>query len=354
MAYRQYTRCVQPGDYVNFGFTAVGIRNLLAMLFGGIFLAFLTWAIIGGPGALLAAISVMISIIVALHWWLNGRLICLNDEPCVIGLVRSLSAADPSPTGKMGDDDFSMNLLLPPGPTALRQDYTPEHPPQPPVSDYQNARQGRLVQPHPSILAISRPYVEDEGHLQYVTALHCEFEGSGIRNLLIWAGIVLAFLIGALVVQTALSGLGWLATLLVLLAFIFTGLGLTTGPFAGPGAPGSGDPTDVDEGLKDLSVGDIVVVKGEWVYDSLHHGWNEIHPVRACCIIAKGSEIGSGIHLPWPPFLATDADVDALLKRWCPMLEDARQCEEAGSRGDPANGWILHPLVDGCRNAIIT
>jgi hypothetical protein len=29
----------------------------------------------------------------------------------------------------------------------------------------------------------------------------------------------------------------------------------------------------------------MVVVKGKWVYDSLHYGWNEIHPVRACQII---------------------------------------------------------------------
>jgi hypothetical protein len=36
------------------------------------------------------------------------------------------------------------------------------------------------------------------------------------------------------------------------------------------------------------------------------------------------------------------------------MLDDARDCEEGGSRDNPANGWIIHPLIDGCRDVIIT
>lgn len=27
---------------------------------------------------------------------------------------------------------------------------------------------------------------------------------------------------------------------------------------------------------------DILVVKGSWVYDSAHEGWNEIHPIKHC------------------------------------------------------------------------
>lgn len=355
MAYRQYTQCVAPGDYVDLSFKAINLGFLISLVLGLGVAAWLIAAVAGGPAALMFAIGMVASAVAYLYWWLYGRLICLNEEPCLIGMVRSLSPADPIPWGKMGDDDFSMNVMLAPGPTAFRTDFEkldlPGLPPS--VSAYQNALQGKLVSPQPSILAIPRAYVDDEGHLKYVTGLHCEFEGSGVRNLLIWAGIVLAFLIAALAVQLAAPGLGWLVTLLVMLAIFFGGVGLLTGPFAGELAAGAGHPTDVDEDLKTLAVGDIVVVKGEWVYDSLHRGWNEIHPIRDCCIIAKVADTGMKIGDPWPAGFGTDAEVQAALKRWCPMLDDARDCEEGGSRDNPAHGWILHPLVDGCKEPII-
>ena len=354
MAFRKYTSCVQPGDYINLSFTAIGFRNIFIMLFTGVFAAFIVWAFVAGPGGLLVAIALVASAVLYLHWWLNGRLICLNKEPCLIGMVRGLSAADPAPWGKMGDDDFSMNVMLAPAPSAFRTDFANDNLPVPPVSDYQGALQGELVSPQPSILAIGRTYVSDEDHLKYMTGLHCEFEGSGIHNLLIWAGIVLALLIAALAVQLAFPGLGWLVTLLILLAIFFGGTGLLTGPFAGPLASGAGHPTDVDEDLKTLTKGDIVVVKGEWIYDLLHIGWNEIHPIKDCCIIAKKADTGMTVGGPWPDGFKTDADVEAMLKRWCPLLDDAHDCEDGGSRDNPAHGWILHPLVDGCREVIIT
>jgi hypothetical protein len=353
MAYRQYTKCEQPGDYVDLSFTAIGFRNIFTMLFGGVFVAFIIWAFVAGPGGLLLAIALVASAVAYLYWWLNGRLICLNDEPCLIGMVRSLSPANPAPWGKMGDDDFSMNVMLAPAPTAFRTDFIKDNLPPPPVSEYQNALQGKFVSPQPPILAIGRTYVDDEDHLKYMTGLHCEFEGSGIHNLLIWAGIVLALLIAALAVQLAAPGLGWLVTLLVLLAIFFGGTGLLTGPFAGPLAAGAGHPTDIDEDLKTLARGDIVVLKGDWIYDSLHHGWNEIHPIKDCCIIAKVAE-GWKFGSPWPAGFGTATEVQAKLDHWCAMLDDARDCEEGGSRDNPANGWIIHPLIDGCRDVIIT
>jgi hypothetical protein len=352
MAYRQYTQCEDPKDYIDLSFTAIGWRNIFSLLAGGAFVAFFIAAFIGGPGPLMAAVILFALALAYLHWWLNGRLICLGGERCLIGMVRSLSAANP--LEKAGDDDFSMNVMLAPGPTGFRTDFGPDGLPPPPVSDYQNALQGELVSPQPSIHDIGRGYVSDEDHLKYMTGLHCEFEGSGIYNLMIWTGIVLALLVAALAVEL-LGPVGWLVKLLIMLAIFFGGTGILTGPLAGPLAAGAGHPTDIDESLATLAKGDIVVVKGVWVYDSLHHGWNEIHPIRDCCIIAKGMTIGGA----WPADIGdglgldTGPKVQAALDRWCRMLDDARDCEEGGSREDPANDWILHPLVDGCKEPII-
>ncbi len=355
MAYRQYTQCEEPGDYVDLSFTAIGFRNIIIMILSGGFAAWLIAVFIGGPGALMAAIALFASLVAYLYWWLNGRLICLDGERCLIGMVRTLSAADPLEKG--GDDDFSMNVMLAPGPTAFRTDFGPDGlpGPPPPVSDYQGALQGVLVSEQASILAIGRAYVTDEGHLTYMTGLHCEFEGSGIRNLMIWAGIVLALLIAALAVDLLGGpGLGWLVKLLIMLAIFFGGVGALTGPLAGPLAAGAGHPTDVDPSLATLARGDIIVLKGIWVYDSLHHGWNEIHPIRDCCVIGK-TTIGG----PWPTDLGdglgldTNDKVKVTLDRWCRMLDDARTCEEGGSRDNPVNDWILHPLVDGCQESVV-
>jgi hypothetical protein len=354
MAYRQYTDCVDPSNYINLGFTAIGWRNIFILVWTGAFAVALIAIFAGGPVTLIAFIAFFIAAVAYLYWWLNGRLICLKDEPCLIGMVRGLSAADP--LEKAGDDDFSMNVLLAPGPTAFRTDHKQLNPengfvegPPPPISEYQGTLQGRLVSPQPPILAIGRTYVTDEGHSKYVTGLHCEFEGSGIHNLLIWAGIVLALLLAALALMLFVPALGWLITLLVLLAILFGGTGLLTGPLAGPLAAGAGHPTDVDPALRHLAQGDIVVVKGEWIYDSLHHGWNEIHPIRDCCIIGKGT-----LGAEWPDEFKDATTVQAALDRWCRLLDDARGCEDGGSRTDPKNDWVIHPLVDGCETVIIT
>ena len=349
MAFRQFTQCVQPGEYSDLSFNLIGVLNIIGYLVTGGFAVVLVAAIAGGPVVLMAFIALFVLVVMYLRWWLHGRLICLDDQPCLIGMVRKLSPAEPLEKG--GDDDFSMNILLAPGPTALIEDFgQPNRPdPPPPVSAYQGALQGRLVSPQPSILGIGRTYVDDEGHLAYVTSLHCEFEGSGIYNMLILAGIILGLLVAALALMLFLPGLGQLSQLLILLAILFGGTGLLTGPLAGPLAAGAGHPTDVDESLKSLERGDIVVVKGEWVYDSLHGGWNEIHPVRACCKIGVSIPIGG----EWPAGLRTDAEVQVTRDRWCRMLDDADDCEDGGNRDDPRHDWVIHPLVDGCRPPIV-
>jgi hypothetical protein len=335
MAYKQYTSCVQPGHYVDFGGNLVGISNIILLVLGAGFIAFAVIAIAGGPVGITPAIALVSAAILFLNWWLYGRLICLGDDPrncAIVGMVLSHGPSDPSLSGKWGDNDYTMNILLARGP--LDTDEAKEL--------YWSAAQGHLVAENPAILSISRGYA-DSGHLK---ALHCEFEGDGIRSILDAFYGVLAMLLAALLVP----GLWVVAIIIALLAL----LGKIV--FGSPGAPGSGNPLDVDPSLGSLSDRDVVVVKGEWIYDSGHTGWNEIHPVRDCQIVGHLRQ-GQG----WADFKFTDLstgteftlDTDAHLQTfhdfWCGALKGAQAAEEGGSRDDPANDWGIHPLVDGCK-----
>jgi hypothetical protein len=350
MAYKEYTSCVKPSHYVNMGGTAIGFRNIGILLATNGLAAFLIIAFLGAPWKLMLAIALFTSMVIYLYWWLHVRLISLAGETCVVGVITGLGPADPAPTtdGKWGDNDFSMNVLLAPGPT----NYT-----EPKTVYWETDPQGDLVAENDAVFSAGRGYVQDtepapaEGHHKYVSSLHSEFEGDGIRNLLIWASVILALLIAALFLPAVLKGLA------ILLAIIFS-LFAAGDAFVPPGAPGAGDPADVDPSLAELKRGDIVIYKGEWIYDSLHRGWNEIHPVRACAIVGymdlpdlTKPEIAQ---TPWPSALCgigldTTPKVVAFRKKWCDAIEDADHCEEEGSHEDPANDWTIHPLVDGCK-----
>lgn len=345
MAFKEYTKCVKPGNFVNLSGTAIGFRNIIILALTGQFLAWLIYVFAGGPPGLIAAIALFFALIIYLTWWLDRRLICLGGEKCLIGVVTSAGPA--VPLEKAGDNDFSMNVLLAPGPRKFTK----------PKTVYWNTEpQGYLVKENDAVLAIGRGYVQGgEDHHKYVTAIHCEFEGDGITKLRIWAAAVLGVLVLALAFD--LLGVPFLKYLLILLAIILS-LFAGSDRAGAPAGPGAGDPRDIDPSLGEIAKGHIVILKGEWVYDSLHHGWNEIHPVRDCQIIGT-MELGD-LNDPdtpealWPPDLCgiglDDKDkVTMALYRWCAKLDECRETDTGGSRTDPRNDWVIHPLIDGCR-----
>lgn len=341
MAYKQYTSCVNLGNYIDLGFNPVGIANTILMVFTIGLIAFAVIAIAGGPVAITAAIAVVSAVIIYLNWWLYGRLICLGDDPrncAIIGMVLSHGPSDPFE--KAGDNDYTMNVLLAPGPLDL--DATKE--------TYWAPPQGHLVAENQAIFDISRGYVQSGKNLKYLKAIHCEFEGDGIRSLLDAAYGVLAMLLASLVIPGA-----WIVAIIIAILAIVRKI------FGSPGAPGSGNPLDVDPSLGSLSGRDVVVVKGDWIYDSLHDGWNEIHAVHDCQIIGhlqpeqgwvdfKFTDLSTGIDLT----LDTQANVEVARDFWCGAIQAAEDAEEGGSRDDPKNEWGIHPLVDGCTTIIIT
>jgi hypothetical protein len=351
MAYRQYTSCVNPGNYVDLSTNLVGISQtiLLALTWG--FVAVFAASLIGGPAGLYAAIALDSAIITYLYWWLHGRLICLKHDTCLVGTIASLGPSNP--LDKLGDNDFTMDVLLAPALT----DYSD------PVANYQNSvPQGHLVAPNASILAIGRGYVSDAGHKPYITSLHCEFEGDGIHTLLLEAEAVLALLIAALVAELLASALAGAFILLAIFIFLVGLLGNIL--LATPGAPGAGTPQDINPNLGVLGKGDIVAVTGDWIYDSLHPGWNEIHAVHNCQIIGH-IDLPVNLnqptsHTPWPPDadnpnldLQDSASVQAALDAWCQAMTNAGTTEAGGNRQNPQNDWTIHPVVDGCNPVVI-
>jgi hypothetical protein len=340
MIYKEYTSCVQPENFIDLGFTSIGIRNIILLLFLYGSIAVAAIIISGGPAVIIAFIALVTALITFLYWWLHGRLICLGNDTrncAIIGMVYRHGNSDPRQ--KAGDNDYTMNVLLAPGPTIL------EHP----KENYWAAPQGHLVAENTKILGIPQSYVKEGKNLNYMKWLHCEFEGDGIYNLLNAAYGVLAILVASLVVP----GLWIVAIIIALVAFLRQF-------FAEPGGPGAGTPLDIDPNLGSLAKGDVVVVKGKWIYDSLHDGWNEIHPVQACQIIGRLEADENG-NRDFKNFRYTDLNtgtmftldsienVERFRDFWCDALKDAEDAEDNGSRDNPAHDWGIHPSVDGCK-----
>lgn len=229
-----------------------------------------------------------------------------------------------------------MDIMLAPGPLTLDEDKT----------EYWNEPQGHLVAENPKILNINKHYPQSGKDLKYVKYLHCEFEGSGIRDRLDALYGIVATLLAALIIP------GFWIVSIILGLLLLLGKGL----FGSQGQPESGTPLDVGVEPGSLSGRAVVVVAGDWIYDSGHEGWNEIHPVKACQVIGhlKPEEtweafryLDKGTNLEFA--LDTKENVERFRDFWCGMLKDAQDAEEGGNREDPANDWVIHPLVDGCK-----
>lgn len=344
MAAKEFTSCVKPANYVNLGFTPVGFAQLAAMLLlFGVMGAFAI-ILLGGNVAIMIAITVLTAGITFLNWWLYGRLICLGGKQCVIiGVVQSFHL--PNPLKKGGDNDATVNILLAPGPVQLGLDKTAYW--SPPEGPAQNAPQGDLIKENPIITNMfGLNYVTDPSK-NYLKALHCEFEGGGIKQLLDSAYVLLAALLAALFVPYPFNYI--LFILVLIIALLDIRLALT----GDTPAEGSGDPLDVNPDLGELRPGDILVMQGEWIYDSLHPGKNEIHPVRHCQRIARRNNEDDTWANDQNIKLDTPEDVIAEMNKWCGILKDTKDANDNGSKDDPKNDWVIHPLIDGCKDPII-
>ena len=119
-----------------------------------------------------------------------------------------------------------------------------------------------------------------------------------------------------------------------------------------------GDYHDAIEGNGDLKLGDLVVVKGRWVFDAGHEGSNEIHAVSTI------QKVPDSVDQPAePPPGAGGTAFDAFYRDWCGLSSEVPPDHEPGARPPdmtatqtaiydaqqrPENGYTIHPDVDGC------
>lgn len=365
MAYRELTRCVHPDAFVDLGANFNGWRRLG---FTGLAEFILLVPLALFAGTLPVLIALLIQIIIFLKWWLYGRLICLGsgEDVCLIGAVKK--KRKPAPKKKGGDDDATMDVYLADGPVTSQVNGVFR-----PKEDFFNGPQGHLLKHQTSVTNIGRGYAEDEGHYDRFSALHCEFEGEGMRNLLAWADATLLLLLAALVLPPPFS---YIVLALAALISLFAGLNnwLDLGPLD------LGEDGDDNPNTGVLKNGDVIMMKGRWIYDSLHDGWNEIHAIHHCQIIGRMSVEVDGRSsallsttspenvTPSSSENLTNAEIwgtvtgspplhgnnlDNMIKQWCSAATEADKAEKEGSRDDPKNDWFIHPLVDGCSEPVV-
>lgn len=355
MSYRQYTRCVQAEKHsALWQYVTPG----LGLAFAG-FISLLLGAWIAAPAIWY---GYLITLVAGCTWWLYDRLVCLGGERCAVGLLMSVHPPENKLSGGIlntiggllgfldaFDQDFGINLLLLPNRPGSSQKTVESEPVQGYlVKDQSVATKG---------LKFGGNFVDDPAGPS-TAILHCEFEGGSILKLLNAARAALG-LTGAATVACFVPIVGpFICALLAAIALAV----LLAGVLAAMND--RGDPTHVNPALKSGELvpympgkntkADVLLVKGEWVYDDGHYdpplfvlpgtGWNEIHPIRHCQKIGTYHNLGFDRGGLMPEFVFRP-----FYDKWCSMIGNAGDAATKSNQERPEHQWTIHPLVDGCR-----
>ena len=314
---KQYTKCCKPADYAGWG-GGVAIATIIGLAI----------ALITGAWVVLAP-TAMVDLVLFCEWWLYKRLVCLDGERCAIGMLLTTEPVDKKSGFEAFDTDFSINLVLAPH-TIYTDRATIEN----------DGISGHLIAEQDATKNIGLGFVgytsKQWDNYPDTPVLHGEFEGGGIYDLLQAAKVVLALsAVGAVV--CSIPVIGWVACAII---FAIAAIVAIVGVIVALNDKGS--PSDVNAELTELHTNDptgvgadILVIKGTWVYDSLHDGWNEIHP------ILHAQRIGT-----WNGSWGLDARTAT--DHWCRAIDDAGSPTTVVEQGKPENTWTIHPEVDGC------
>jgi hypothetical protein len=331
MAYRQYTNCTSINNYIGkwvaqaIVAAAIGVFPLIAAAIAGAALA---------PAIL---IPILLAIIAYCRWWLFDRLICLGGDRCAVGLLISVEPPDQKSGLDAFDTDYSVNLLLAPNAIGATQAEV--------ESSFQGALIKNQLEGHGLDWQGEKATTPNSGNPDSAV-LHAEFEGAGVYDLLLACLIALGLAAIATVI-CAIPVVGWLACIImaiIIAAVVGIGMAVALGD--------TGNPTDVNENLGNLEQGvDILAVRGTWVYDSAHEGWNELHPI-------KQAQKAGEFHGNWEDVFEAVKDLlpagatpnaETFVKFWCDALVNATAPTTVIAQGKPENTWVIHPVIDGCK-----
>jgi hypothetical protein len=357
--YPQYTTCVEAADYDP-------ENQYVQMAIAGIFAGGIAFIIAGAttatPWCYLAAagITLIAAGLAYCNWWLTDRLICLPVDVnattgpavdvCAVGMFVSEDQTDPTawPFDLPDlDTDWTMDLVLfgtEPSDTSVNILIGETDAISSLGLGFENGGQGETAS-----YILSGTY--DGSSAAYLNGgvtitspvLHCEVEGAGVADYQNWLQACFWIAVGALVAQVAVAVIPVigpiLSAILALLAWLLSLVGFyasETDHPSQPVSPGDQPLTFNPPGQASGTPASVVGVIGTWVYDSAHEGWNEIHPVKT--IQAVGTMSPSLAGYSW----------DSSWAAYCGLMNEAGSATTTAGQREPSNGWIIHPLLDGC------
>lgn len=346
MAFEQFTKCVEPADFVPRTIALIVMRALILAPFAAILVLGsghpICWVFVG-------EIVGMSAVIAYCRNWLYERLICLGGDRYAVGAIVRIEPAETALFDFDWDNDYSINLLLQNTEMGVSQEDAENSEPFGYLIKNQNVISDPPVNREtPGITATDVNDADHPGGTGTESAvLHAEFEGSGNLDLLQVAEAGLAFSVAALIACLALP---FPANLIVSIALGFLALfaliaGAIIGNYNRPGSPSDVNPslgtlhTNSDPNGGKGSGADIVYVEGTWVYDSLHDGWNEIHPIKCCTLMGR-----------WTGTWETPQGVILRLRQ---QFELARAAETQANQARPEHQWQIHPEIDACEPVVI-
>ncbi len=349
----KYYHCVTKDHFT--GLTNVIALGILAgsLTIGAIVVAVINGAAIPGLGVV-AGVVFIVAIFELCAFLSGGKLICLGDNSCAIGRIMELIPVGEDKSGfeKM-DDDFTFNILLSPhAPSETKNEQVTVDPYQGKFITKQS-QSSDLGLGYRGVSVTVEDIYRDTG--VKTECLHIEVKGCRVHDV---CAVLKVMSFGAPVVAAICSIplIGWLACLIA--AAIW--LGITAAAVAiAWSATHNGDINDVyDPAAGQLKAadpktgegGDVVLCRGDWVYDAGHDGWNEIQPVRSV------QKLTDNIPEKFRGMSKADTALveefkTTVLDPWCFYAGQVDDPDVKKGQSMPENDWHIHPDVDGCRRS---
>lgn len=344
----KHFKCVGTDQYVGLTSTIA-----LGILSGTMILIDIVAAIFAGaaiPGLGVVAGVLFVAAVFELCAFLHGgKLICIQDDACTIGRLMEVIPVGQDKSGfERMDDDFTMNILPTP------------HSPVEEVDELRNVgldpHQGPFLVEQPQSanhgLGFSGTSVKFEDIPHDTEVFHVEVKGCRVHDV---CAVMKTLSFGAPIVGAICSIplIGWIACAIaaaIWLAITAAAMAIAwaathVGDINDVYDPAAGTLTPADE--KTGEGGDVILVRGDWVYDAGHTGWNEIQPIRH---VQKLTEV---IDPRFRGIGKADAALVADFKKevldpWCFRVQEGTDLGVKDAQDEPQNQWHIHPLIDGC------